>query len=224
MKPTDYLSRDQVRAIDRYAIDELGIPGVVLMENAGRAVADAVRELCAGSRAPSVAVVAGRGNNGGDGFVAARHLVLGAVPVAVYLVGDPERLAGDARTNFEIVSRMGLSVVRVNGPSDLMPAADAGVIVDALFGTGLVGEVREPYAGIIRFLNELGRPVVAVDVPSGLDCDTGKPLGVAVRAAVTVTFVALKKGFADPEAAHYTGRVIVAGIGAPADGVNEQHP
>jgi len=213
-----YLSRDEVREVDRHAIEDLGIPGVVLMENAGRGVTEAVQDLLADVERPSVAVVCGRGNNGGDGYVVARHLTNAGVPVAVYLLCEPGALKGDARINFEIISRMAIPVVRVNGPSDLVPAAEASVIVDAIFGTGLRGAVREPYNGVIRFLNELNRPIVAVDIPSGLDCDTGKPMGVAVRAARTVSFVAAKKGFANPASTTYTGEVIVADIGAPRRG------
>lgn len=220
-----YLTRDEVREIDRHAIEDLGLPGVVLMENAGRGVAAVVRDLLAGlpASAPEadqtnagVAIVCGRGNNGGDGYVAARHLANDGTPVTVYLVCDPADVQGDARINLEVIRRMGLSVVRVAGPSDLMPAVAAGVIVDAIFGTGLRGAVREPYRGIIALLNELGRPIVAVDIPSGLDCDTGRPLGIAIRAARTVSFVAAKKGFADPASAAYTGAVTVCDIGVPA--------
>jgi len=208
-----YLTRDEVRELDRHAIEDLRIPGMVLMENAGRGVTNAVQELLAGVEHPSVAVVAGRGNNGGDGYVVARHLANAGVPVTVYLVCEPADLTGDAKTNFDIISRMEIPVVCVNGPSDLVPAANAGVIVDAILGTGLSGEVREPYHGVIRFLNELSQPIVAVDIPSGLDCDTGEPLGVAVRATRTVSFVAAKKGFANPDSAAYTGEVIVDDVG-----------
>lgn len=209
-----YLTRDEVREIDRHAIEELGIPGVVLMENAGRAVTGEVMDLLGDRRRAGVAIVCGRGNNGGDGYVVARHLANAGVPVTVYLACDPADLTGDARTNFEIIRRMAVPVVRVNGPSDLMPAAGAAVIVDAILGTGLKGVVREPYRAIIAFLNELNRPVVAVDIPSGLDCDKGEPLGVAVRATRTVSFVALKKGFESPASHDYTGEVSVGDIGA----------
>jgi len=224
-----YLTRDEVREVDRHAIEDLGIPGVALMENAGRAVTEAVQDLLSemGARPGEtgrgisdrqescVAIVCGRGNNGGDGYVVARHLANADVEAIIYLLCDPADLKGDAATNFKIIRRMGVPVVLVHGPSDLIPAGRADVIVDAIFGTGLRGAVRPPYDALIGFINELRRPVVAVDIPSGLDCDSGAPLGAAVNATRTVTFVALKKGFENPASEAYTGEVTVASIGAP---------
>jgi hydroxyethylthiazole kinase-like uncharacterized protein yjeF len=213
--PADYLSRAEVREIDRHAIEDLGIPGVVLMENAGRAVAAAVQDLLVGASAPNVAVLCGRGNNGGDGYVAARHLMVAGVPVAVYLLCDPADVQGDARVHLGVLTRMSACIAHAVGPADLTALARATVVVDALLGTGLAGAVREPYRGVIAFMNDLSRPTIAVDIPSGLDCDTGAPLAIAVRATRTVTFVAPKKGFANPASRHFTGDVIIAHIGAP---------
>jgi NAD(P)H-hydrate epimerase len=214
---TVLLSRDQVRAIDRRAIDEFGVPGVVLMENAGRGAAEVLLSL--GARGP-VVVCCGKGNNGGDGFVVARHLDNRAIPVRVLLFARPKELAGDAALNYEIVRRSGIAIdVRggqaVDGEAMRKQLAAAEWVVDALFGTGLSGAVRPPFDGVIAAVNTSGAKVLAVDIPSGLDCETGEPLGPTVRANHTVTFVAMKKGFAQPAAREWIGEVHVVDIGAP---------
>jgi NAD(P)H-hydrate epimerase len=210
------MSRDEVRAVDRRAIEEYGIPGVVLMENAGRGAAELLVEL--GIDGP-VIICAGRGNNGGDGFVIARHLENRGFNVRVLLFCDPNDLRGDAAVNFRIIESAGT-------PMNLFPAqfaeddvdqllADADWIVDALLGTGARGAAREPYATVIRRINAAGRKVFAVDLPSGLDCDTGEAAGECVRANHTATFVAPKIGFAAQAAATWTGTVHVIDIGVP---------
>jgi NAD(P)H-hydrate epimerase len=211
------LTRDQARELDRKAIQELGIPSVVLMELAGLAVARAAEHL-AGGEGP-VLVVAGPGNNGGDGYVAARHLANRGVQTAILVFAAEAQIAGDAKVNLDILLRMGVPVRLLTTPIawDLYREhlRLASVVVDALFGTGLRGEVREPGRTAIELLNQARKPVVAVDIPSGLDCDTGRPLGIAVEAAVTVTFARAKAGLLQPEAAGYVGRLVVADIGIP---------
>jgi NAD(P)H-hydrate epimerase len=221
------LTRDQCRSADRYAIERLGIPGVVLMENAGRNAADVIeRCLRAAARksgkAETVAVVCGKGNNGGDGFVIARHLSLRGHAVTVDLLADPVELTGDAGVHYTSAERMGIPILRLDKPGAVARAArrwrTSAVVVDALLGTGFSGQVREPLAGVIRRINSLkASTVVAVDVPSGLDADTGNAGGEAVRADVTVTFLAAKVGLVQPAAQTYVGRLIVADIGAPLD-------
>jgi NAD(P)H-hydrate epimerase len=210
------LSRAEVRAIDRRAIEEFGVPGVVLMENAGRGAAEVLRSL--GIDGP-VVICCGKGNNGGDGFVIARHLDIQRVPVRVWLFARPEELTGDAAINYHIIARCGLPITVAAGDFDeaalRRELENASWAVDALFGTGLSGPVRAPLDRVIAALNESAPPVLAVDIPSGLDCDTGTPLGPTVRAAHTVTFVAAKKGFAEPAARPWLGRVHVVDIGAP---------
>ncbi len=212
-----YLSREQVRALDRRAIEEFGVPGVVLMENAGRGAAEVLMGLdCKG---PAV-ICCGKGNNGGDGFVIARHLDNRQIPVRVLLFADPGRLEGDAAVNYQIIARSGLHISvydgEISNDSKLRSELTlAEWIVDALFGTGLTGPVRQPFDRIIQCINESNRRVLAVDIPSGLDCDTGQPLGPTVRAEHTVTFVAEKKGFANPLTKNWTGQVHVVDIGAP---------
>lgn len=221
------LTVDQCRAVDRYAIEKLGIPGAVLMENAGRNATDLIerwlraRMKVVGSPG-RVAILCGRGNNGGDGFVVARHLVHRGYVVLVDLTTDPSRLAGDAAINHAIVERMGVPIRRLEGGRALSAAARrwrrCDVIVDALLGTGFAGEVREPLAGIIERVNGLAGPImVAIDVPSGLNADTGVAGGVAIRADRTVTFLAEKVGYAERVAKPYLGRVVAVDIGAPLE-------
>ncbi|MCS6911533.1 MAG: NAD(P)H-hydrate epimerase, partial [Anaerolineales bacterium] len=160
------LSRAQVRELDRRAIEEFGVPGVVLMENAGRGAAELLVRL--GARGP-VVIACGKGNNGGDGLVIARHLDNRGVGVQVLLLADPAELSGDAATNFRIVQRSGLAVRVWPGAGELAAAlAGADWVVDALFGTGLRGPVPAPWAEAIAAINAAGRPVLAVDIPSGL--------------------------------------------------------
>jgi len=218
------LSRDQIRAIDRCAIETLGVPGVVLMENAGRQTADAVAGLLGGPAGRSVAVVAGSGNNAGDGFVIARHLHLRGAKVATFLLAEPDKLTPDAATNLAILSGLGHDLRPVAGEElgELSAAlAQFDAVVDAIGGTGIRGALRGVPAAAVEQINAAARPVVAVDIPTGLDCDTGEAAGPVVRAALTVTFVARKKGFDAPGAAEYTGEVRVADIGVPAGVVAE---
>jgi len=229
------LSRQEVREVDRWAIEVLGVPGVVLMENAGRGAADAIGEFLGGASGSSlagrrVAIVAGAGNNGGDGFVVARHLHIRGAAVAVFLVADPAKITGDAATNLKIIRNLGLDIRDVSRPSPIAagkPDSAAALdwlaealrefdlVVDAVGGTGIRGRLQGPQATAVEQINAARRPVVALDIPSGLDCDTGAADGPVVRAALTVTFHARKKGFDAPEAERYTGRVIVADIGIP---------
>jgi NAD(P)H-hydrate epimerase len=209
-----FLSRDEVREIDRRAIDEFGMPGVVLMENAGRGTAELLVHF--GCKGP-VAVCAGKGNNGGDGFVIARHLENRGIPVSILLCCQPDQLSGDAAVNFRIVKAAGTPLRVFDAASDAHASdlENAEWIVDALLGTGTRGAVREPFASIINQINSSPARVLAVDLPSGLDCDTGQPLGPCVRADHTATFVALKRGFVEPASKEWTGAVHVIDIGVP---------
>jgi hydroxyethylthiazole kinase-like uncharacterized protein yjeF len=214
------MSRAEVRAFDSWAINELGIAGVVLMENAGRSCAELIKQDLAGIEGAKVCIFCGTGNNGGDGYVIARHLLNDKIDVRVVICGDPAKIKGDAKINLDLLRSLGQSVEQLDLTSaDLdnqveQIAKDCQLIVDAIFGTGLQGEVRGGYKDLIEAINAQGKPIVAVDIPSGLDCDTGSSLGAAIEAKTTVTFVAVKKGFAEnPESARYTGDVYVASIG-----------
>jgi NAD(P)H-hydrate epimerase len=206
------ISRQQARELDRRAVDEYGLTGAMLMENAGRGVADRLCEL--GIDGP-VVVCAGAGNNGGDGFVIARHLDLRSFDVRVLVFDDPARLCGDAALNYRVIAAAGIAIARV--AVDELPARLSGAswIVDALLGTGARGEPRPPLDQAIDAINGSGIRVLAVDVPSGLDCDTGQAARHTIRAAHTCTFVAQKPGFLVPSASAYTGQVHVHDIGAP---------
>jgi NAD(P)H-hydrate epimerase len=213
----DSLSRTQVRELDRRAIEDFGVPGMVLMENAGRGAAELLVSLGIQGR---VVICCGKGNNGGDGFVIARHLDIRNVNVRVTLFGKPEELTGDARANYQILTRalIPTAIVEERAFSASMfrkGLEKADWIVDALFGTGLAGPVRPPFDCIIEQINASGKKVLAVDVPSGLDCNTGQPLGATVRAHHTATFVALKSGYHEPSSRDWTGEVHVLSIGAP---------
>ncbi|MFA5423930.1 MAG: NAD(P)H-hydrate epimerase [Phycisphaerae bacterium] len=214
------MSRDEVRAFDAWAINELGIAGAVLMENAGRSCAELIKERLAGSGTAKVCVFCGTGNNGGDGFVIARHLLNDKIGVRVMVCGNVGKIKGDAKINLDLLTGIGQDVEQLDLDSpdlDKQVKNFAGaieIIVDAIFGTGLQGEVRGNYIKLIEAINAQEKPIIAVDIPSGLDCDTGMSLGAAIEAAATVTFVAVKKGFTEnPQSAKYTGDVYVASIG-----------
>lgn len=208
------MNREQVRAFDRHAIEQLGIPAAVLMENAGRNAAQVLQSLGIHGQ---VVICCGKGNNGGDGLVIARHLANWGVDVLILLFALPEDLSPDAALEWHIVQKMGLPA-QVDPDETLLPAifAHADWIVDALFGTGLTGPVRAPLDRVIERINASGKRVLAVDIPSGLDCDTGESLGACIRAEHTVTFVAAKLGFQNPAARVWTGRVHVVDIGIVA--------
>ena len=214
------MTRDQVRAFDSWAINTLGIPGVVLMENAGRSCAELIKDKLAGTAIPRVCIFCGTGNNGGDGYVIARHLLSSGFRVGVIIVGDRNKVKGDAKINLDILEQMGQPIERLNLKEGNIAerieafAAGACLLVDSLFGTGLRGRLGGEYKQLIESINAQNCPILAVDIPSGLDCDSGQPLGAAVRATYTVTFVAVKTGFISANtAAQYTGEVFVASIG-----------
>ncbi len=214
------LSREEVRAIDRCAIETLGVPGAVLMENAGRRAADAIEKFLSGAGGKSVAVVAGAGNNGGDGFVIARHLAMRGAKVVTFLTSPAEKITGEAAVNLNILRKLKHKIIEIAGEeikSLSSRLSESDLILDAVGGTGVCGPLRENLTAIVEQINAASRPVVAVDIPTGLDCDTGEAAGPCVRAAMTVTFIARKKGFDAPGAAGYTGEVVVADIGIPAE-------
>lgn len=202
---------DGMRAVDRWAIEEMGVPSLELMEAAGRAVAEAVAEavgeLALGG---SVRVVCGKGNNGGDGLVAARYLAEAGFEVEALLLWPGEELSGDAAANLERFP----AAEHVEG--DLEPRlADSGAIVDAIFGTGFAGEPRDPVAAAIAAIDACGAPVVACDVASGVDASSGAVAGAAVEADFTVSFQAAKLGHVIAPGKWHTGELRVAPIGIP---------
>jgi NAD(P)H-hydrate epimerase len=209
-------TREQSRRVDQLAVDEFGFCGLVLMENAGRGVADV---LCRLGIAGPVVVCCGKGNNAGDGFVVARHLDLRGHAVRVLLWAQPDELIGDAAANYRILAKTDVPIECMDGAHDAARLATqldgAAWIVDSLLGTGARGEPRPPLDAVIDQLNAAAPPKLAVDLPSGLDCDTGRPAMHTIRAAETCTFVASKTGLLTPEAAPYVGRLHVLDIGVP---------
>lgn len=205
------VTAEQMRALDRRAIDEFGIPGSVLMENAGRAVVEVMARECGPLHGKRVAVYCGSGNNGGDGFVAARYLALAGALPTVCMVGRPEALKEDAKTHRNLAHKLGIRFVGLERRITL--AGENELIVDALFGTGIKEAPREPYAETIAAINLAQRPVVAIDIPSGVDADTGATPGEAVRATHTVTFGYAKLGLYLFPGAECAGRLHIDDIG-----------
>lgn len=210
------LPTDVVRELDRRAIEDYGIPGVVLMENAGRGAAELARELLGNSPGP-VVILAGRGNNGGDGYVLARHLANAGIRTQTFLLAPVESVTGDAGINLDIIIRMGLAVMSVDVERDRKLLADAlseaALVVDALLGTGARGEVRGAFRQAIELINASGKPVLAIDIPSGLDADSGEVRGIAVKASATATFLCAKPGLTRNAGPEHAGRVVVVDIG-----------
>lgn len=220
------LTAAQLRELDTFAIEGLGLPGIVLMENAGRNAAEhlvsVLRAQNLGGRRPpppwKVSILCGRGGNGGDGYVVARHLANAGHDVEVLSVALRERLAGDAAVERTVCERLGLRIVSVgdgaawSGALARLEHCDA--IVDGLLGVGSQGAPREPVADVLRCANASRLPFkLALDLPSGLDADSGAVAGECFVADLTVTFVARKLAFSQPAAARFCGRIVVADIG-----------
>ena len=204
----------QMREMDRRTIEEYGVPSIVLMENAALRVVDVIAERYGPLQGKRIAVVCGKGSNGGDGLAIARHLAtrFGA-EVAVGLLANPAELTGDAATNYAMVKAFNLH--RYSDFPDLYRGID--LIVDALLGTGIKGGVEGKLAETIGAMNASYAPIVSVDVPSGLDADTGNVEGACVKAALTVTFALPKIGLMVYPGAEYVGELIVADIGMPRE-------
>ena len=210
-----WLTREQSRDVDATAIDEYQIPGVVLMENAGRGAVDALIDYGIYGH---VLICCGKGNNAGDGFVMARHLALRGHHATVWLFAPPEELTGDAATNYHIARNCRIPMAEYRDGQwgrfeSLLHQSDW--IVDALLGTGAKGAPREPFAGVIRRINNARKKVLAVDLPSGLDADSGQPFHPTIRATLTCTFFANKIGLAKASAAPFVGEIEVCDIGFP---------
>jgi NAD(P)H-hydrate epimerase len=211
-----YVTVKEMKELDRIAIEEHGILASRLMENAGRAVADNSENFI---KKGETFVFSGYGNNGGDGFVAARHLLKKGFNVRVFLVGKPKDMTPEAAAHLKSLKKMKVFPVKIAAEEDIARISRAmkkpDVIIDAIFGIGVKGPLDSFYSGLIGVINSLNVPVVAVDVPSGLDADTGRPLGCAIKAARTVTLGLPKAGFKSAEAKDYVGELIVADIGLP---------
>ena len=217
---------EQMQELDRKTIETYRIPGVVLMENAGRGTTEAISSFFPDLQRRKVVIFAGKGNNGGDGFVIARYLLNRNVAVKVYLLADPNVLRGDAEINFQAFKRMKGEVIPVPSSMEFQKVKKDlerfDLIIDGIFGTGLDAEVRGYYREVINHLNSLQKPIVAVDIPSGLDANTGKPLGTAVRATLTVTFGLPKTGHLVSPGVDYVGQLKVIDISIPRILIEEE--
>jgi NAD(P)H-hydrate epimerase len=221
------VTAEQMQHLDHKAIETYGIPGIVLMENAGRGAAEVILKTFPDLQRNSVAIIAGKGNNGGDGFVIARYLLNGGVSVKVFLLTDPKVLRGDAGTNCQIFLRMKGEVIPVPSYKDFQNVKrhleKCDLLIDGIFGTGLDAEVRGYYREVIDHLNTLHKPVVAIDIPSGLDANTGKPFGTAIRATLTLTFGLPKVGLLIPPGIDYVGDLKIIDIGIPRKLIEEEN-
>ncbi|MCK5186295.1 MAG: NAD(P)H-hydrate epimerase, partial [Deltaproteobacteria bacterium] len=209
-----------MQKLDRRTIEEASIPGIVLMENAGRG---AVREILASYPEilkGKVAILAGSGNNGGDGYVIARYLMNRGVSVKIFLLAERDKVQGDARSNLDILLKMNASITEVKDLDvwkAILPELEGyRLIVDAIFGTGLRSEVRGLVKEVINDINRFNIPKVAVDLPSGLNANTGEVLGACVKAKLTITFALPKRGLLIYPGADFAGRLKVVDIGIPS--------
>jgi len=225
MVPPLRLTRAELTLLDRLASEAYGLPSAVLMENAGRGAAEEVQKLLsvgAASGEPArVFVLAGSGNNGGDACVVARHLAIAGVDVELFATSRLEDLRGDAAMMRRAAEKIGIVVHDASAEAALAKLAGSRIFVDGLLGTGFRGEMRPGIARLVDAVNarrtKTGARVVALDLPSGLDADSGRPARPTVVADVTVTFAAWKVGFDAPEAQPFLGRVVLAGIGISAE-------
>ncbi|MBU3911451.1 MAG: NAD(P)H-hydrate epimerase [Candidatus Omnitrophica bacterium] len=203
------VSVQEMQELDRRTIEDFGVPSIILMENAGRCVNNVAMEMlkpCAGKR---VAIFCGTGNNGGDGFVTARYLAMQGIGMAVYIIGDTSHIKNDPLLNLNILRKTGIVVKEVSDAIDVK----AELIIDAILGIGVKGQVKEPARSIIVDLNKKNIPILSIDVPSGLDADTGEVLDEAIKATKTVTMQFPKKGFYINDGPEHAGEIIVADIG-----------
>jgi ADP-dependent NAD(P)H-hydrate dehydratase / NAD(P)H-hydrate epimerase len=215
------LNSAQMREADRRTIDDIGIPSLVLMENAGRQTVAAMEAVHSDLSERQVAVLCGRGNNGGDGFVVARTLAQRGVAVSVFLLGRVADVRGDARTNLEILGRLGITVVEVADSQawelHFSEVSDCTLIVDAIFGTGLNAPVSGLIESVVADVNASGIPIVAIDLPSGLSADSPEPIGPSIEAGLTVTLAAPKLPLVLPPAEMRAGDIVIADIGIPGE-------
>jgi len=209
------LKAQEMRNVDAYTINELGIPGMVLMERAALAVVDEIEVLLGSLRGKKIVIFCGSGNNGGDGFATARELLIKNSEVAVIICTQREKIRGDALTNLTILEK-GFNPIYIKSVDEISPdIMKCDVIVDALLGTGIEGAVKGLYKKVIEFINKAHIPVIAVDIASGLNCDTGKYEGACIKAGRTVTMAAYKRAHLVSPGRELSGEVKVAEIGFP---------
>ncbi len=209
-----YLSSNNVKDIDRYCIDELKIPEIILMENAALKVVKNIDE-----KYKNIIIVCGTGNNGGDGLAVGRHLLCDGKQVEFFVVGTKDKMSSSSNTQYNILTNLNASVNFIESDQDLIKLEDSlktcDLIIDSIFGIGLSREVTGIYKKVIEKINKVSKYILAVDVPSGLNANTGVILGCCIKANKTVTFIGEKKGFNHTDAKTYLGDVIVEQISVP---------
>src|SRR6188508_25685 len=219
------LNTQQMREADRQTIDEIGIPSIVLMENAGRQAVAAMEAAFDDLSSSRVGVLCGRGNNGGDGFVVARTLAQRGIEAIVFLLAGVSDVRGDARTNLEILGRVGVTVVEITNAQEwelhFSEVSECDLIVDAIVGTGFHGPLTGLLETVVADVNGLGVPVVAIDLPTGVSADSHELEGEAIEASMTVTLAAPKIPLILPPADAYGGDLVIADIGIPGSVIDE---
>lgn len=209
----------EIKSIEHKAIEEYGIPSIVLMENAGSKAVNQIEQIMGSLHNKKISIFAGKGNNGGDGYVIARHLYNQGAKVKVFLIGSKADVMGDAFVNLQIIVNMGIDVIEVahEGDWDKLKIAMTftDCMIDALVGTGFTGKLSGPMAQVVESMNKINKPLIAIDVPSGVDADTGQIFGAAVKADHTITFSLPKQGLLLYPGASYAGDVSVVDIGIP---------
>jgi len=218
----------EMQLIDQHTIEHVGIPGLVLMENAGRSAVHYFLEFFSHITNKRVGVLCGRGNNGGDGFVIARYLYTMNIDVIVYICSFETQTKGDAKTNLDIIKKLSIPIVEL--PNELtfqkskMSMKHRNIWIDALLGTGLTSDVRAYYSQLIEFVNALKHPIFSVDIPSGLNSDTGQPCGSCIQADATITFGLPKCGQFQYPGLNFTGKLCIADIGIPNQSIDAVNP
>jgi NAD(P)H-hydrate epimerase len=215
-----YYSIEEIQKIDKLVTEKYGIPSIILMENAGRTVADEVKNILKYYNEQvnkvCISVICGSGKNAGDGFVAARYLYNTYQNLILFHINNIDDYKGDVLINLNIIRKLGIKIYKINNLLNFKSKIlKSDIIIDAIFGTGLNREVTGIYKDVINIINKSKKFIVSIDIPSGLNGDTGKPTGIAVKSNLTVTMGYLKKGFKNPEAKKFTGKIVVADIGYP---------
>ncbi len=216
-----FVTASEMQQIDEKAIRDYGIPSLILMENAGRACAEEARRFILSAPNSQIAIFTGKGNNGGDGFVAARHFYNYNLNPVIFYFQKPSQMKPDPLTNFKILERMKVRLVDCSENIDWANVKkitqNSKLIIDSLFGTGLSKLIEEPFRTAIEIMNESKVSILAVDIPSGLNADTGEVMGVCVEAEMTVALALPKKAFMLASVKRYTGKVIIADISIPRE-------
>lgn len=210
------LTREEILKIENETEEKYGIKRIILMENAGREVFNCVKRELKSVKNKKILVFCGKGNNGGDGFVSARYFFNNGAIVKVYYTGKPEEFSDISFTNFDILNKMKVDIFSIdNLKLKEIEIKKGDIVIDGLLGIGLKGEIKGKLREIIEYINENASYIVSIDIPSGLDCDTGEVHGVAIKSNLTVSLGFLKRGFFINKGPQYTGKIKLGDIGFP---------